>query len=401
MNNKCMALFVLDKKSLLFLVQVLMHYRAFVILAKYANEKVSYTWRCNMISIIMPTYNRENTIEKSIKSVLNQTYQDWELLIVDDKSTDNSKSLIEKYARKHFRIKYIFNWGEKGVSGARNTGLKEACGCYIAFLDSDDTWVEHHLQTSIDILRQSKCSMSFSLWIGKLLDGVEYKVFSDECGKKLLEDAISATAVHRAETYIVFDNKAFMEYILLNDFYCVSINTVVFDKDLLNLVEPFSTNLRASEDIDFLIRLIEVARPCLIQDYHYVYHQGEDNLYYFTNRYEQTLTDILGNEELIKKLTICDMNKVEMYKQRKAFIKKSGNILNKKDCKRKCNEQIFSKLITMSLINQKRDRKYALLCCLKSFRFQIRQANVMIFMLLLRSNDRLLVVPKKMALFLN
>jgi len=98
-----------------------------------------------LVSVILPTYNRADTIGRAIDSVVNQTLSDWELIVVDDGSTDNSTELIlERYSREP-RLKLI-RQENQGVSGARNTGLRASAGKYIAFLDSDDEYLPHHLE---------------------------------------------------------------------------------------------------------------------------------------------------------------------------------------------------------------------------------------------------------------
>ena len=90
------------------------------------------------VSVIIPVYNVEKYISRCLESLANQTLKDLEILIVNDGSTDNSRSIIEKYLKKHsLRIKY-FEKQNGGLSSARNYGLKYATGEYIAFLDSDD-----------------------------------------------------------------------------------------------------------------------------------------------------------------------------------------------------------------------------------------------------------------------
>lgn len=101
-----------------------------------------------MISVIIPTYNRANTILRSVNSVLNQTYQDFELLIIDDGSTDNTKELIEQI--EDSRIRYICQETNGGVANARNIGAKLASGEWIAFQDSDDAWIPDKLQKQLD-----------------------------------------------------------------------------------------------------------------------------------------------------------------------------------------------------------------------------------------------------------
>ena len=93
-----------------------------------------------LVSIITPSYNAEKYIEETIKSVQNQTYKNWEMIIVDDISTDQSINIIKKYSESDKRIKYFILNEKGGASLARNKAIQEANGKYIAFLDSDDVW---------------------------------------------------------------------------------------------------------------------------------------------------------------------------------------------------------------------------------------------------------------------
>ena len=99
-----------------------------------------------LVSIITPMYNSEKYIGQTIESVLNQTYKNWEMLIVDDCSNDNSPNIVKEYVQIDNRIKYIRVNKNKGVSNARNTGLQQARGRFIAFLDSDDIWNNSKLE---------------------------------------------------------------------------------------------------------------------------------------------------------------------------------------------------------------------------------------------------------------
>lgn len=107
----------------------------------------------DLVSIIMPAYNCEHFIEESIRSVLAQTYTKWELLIVDDCSTDNTWTILQAQAAKDNRIR-IFRQPQNAGSGkARNKGIEEAKGRYIAFLDSDDWWYSTKLQKQLDFMQ--------------------------------------------------------------------------------------------------------------------------------------------------------------------------------------------------------------------------------------------------------
>ena len=96
------------------------------------------------VSVIIPTYNRAKLIKRSILSVLNQTYQNFEIIVVDDGSADDTKSVVESFNNP--KIRYIRHDINKGQSAARNTGIKNAKGKYIAFQDSDDEWLPEKLE---------------------------------------------------------------------------------------------------------------------------------------------------------------------------------------------------------------------------------------------------------------
>ena len=101
-----------------------------------------------LVSIIMPTFNRADTIKRAIRSVQAQTFTDWELIVVDDGSTDDTAARIEGCDP---RLKLI-RQENQGTAGARNTGLRASAGSYIAFLDSDDEWLPHHLELCVSFL---------------------------------------------------------------------------------------------------------------------------------------------------------------------------------------------------------------------------------------------------------
>lgn len=117
-----------------------------------------------MVSIIMPSYNASQFIEESIESVLNQTYQDWELLITDDCSKDNSIEIIQSYVTKDSRIKLFSLKCNGGAAKARNKSISEAKGKYIAFLDSDDIWDSSKLEEQIAFMEVNNLPFSFTAY---------------------------------------------------------------------------------------------------------------------------------------------------------------------------------------------------------------------------------------------
>jgi len=116
-----------------------------------------------MISIIVPVYNAEKYIKKTIDSVKAQTYSDWELILVDDGSTDNSAQEI--LASNDERIRYVRNEsGKKGAAGARNYGISIALGRYIAFIDADDIWQKDKLQKTLDYMERNEYEFVFTAY---------------------------------------------------------------------------------------------------------------------------------------------------------------------------------------------------------------------------------------------
>lgn len=108
-----------------------------------------------MVSIIIPTYNREEYIVRSVQSILQQTYDKYEIIIVDDGSTDHTEQIVRKLAEEEKRIRYIKLEENQGVSHARNVGIEAAQYDYIAFQDSDDEWLPNKLELQMQLMSES------------------------------------------------------------------------------------------------------------------------------------------------------------------------------------------------------------------------------------------------------
>ncbi|QNK76808.1 glycosyltransferase family 2 protein [Winogradskyella sp. PAMC22761] len=121
-----------------------------------------------LVSIITPMYNNASVIEKTIKSVLNQTYSNWELILIDDASRDQFNGVLKPYIDSDSRIKLFTHEKNKGAAEARNLGTKMALGNYIAFLDADDLWLPNKLQLQVAQLQSGITDVSFGSyeWIG-------------------------------------------------------------------------------------------------------------------------------------------------------------------------------------------------------------------------------------------
>lgn len=117
-----------------------------------------------LCSIITPAYNCEKTIKKTVSSVMEQTEPNWELIVIDDASSDGTASILKELASADSRIRYLQNPQNIGVAETRNRGLKEARGAYIAFLDGDDWWASEKLETQISFMRNTCCHISFTAY---------------------------------------------------------------------------------------------------------------------------------------------------------------------------------------------------------------------------------------------
>lgn len=116
----------------------------------------------SLISIITPVYNSSKYIEQTINSVLNQTYQNWEWIIVDDLSTDKSIEIVKKYLSVDNRIKLISSNINMGSGPARNVAIKNSTGKYLAFLDSDDLWHKNKLSVHIKFMQENDSAFSYT-----------------------------------------------------------------------------------------------------------------------------------------------------------------------------------------------------------------------------------------------
>lgn len=138
-------------------------------------------------SVIMPAYNAAKFIKESIESVLSQSYGNWELIVINDASTDNTKEIVNSYTLKDKRVKLINLERNKGIANARNIGIQHVTGRYVSFLDSDDLWKNEKLEKQKKFMEKNNvvfCYTEFELIdeVGKLLnqkrvvpESLEYK----------------------------------------------------------------------------------------------------------------------------------------------------------------------------------------------------------------------------------
>ena len=118
----------------------------------------------DLVSIITPCYNSEKYITQAIESVINQKYQKWEMIIVDDCSSDNSVEIISQFIKKDTRIKIIELSSNKGAGYCRNYAISKAVGQYYAFLDSDDIWFKDKISKQINFMKKNNIAFCYSAY---------------------------------------------------------------------------------------------------------------------------------------------------------------------------------------------------------------------------------------------
>ena len=124
-----------------------------------------------MVSIVTPAYNSEEFISTTIDSIITQTFTNWELIVVNDGSTDKTQSIVEEYLEKDNRIKLLNHIKSQGAGITRNKAIEESRGDYIAFLDADDKWKPEKLEKQVKLLQESNTAICFSSY--ELIDDKE------------------------------------------------------------------------------------------------------------------------------------------------------------------------------------------------------------------------------------
>lgn len=200
-----------------------------------------------MISVIIPTYNRAKTIEKSICSVLKQTIRNIEVIIVDDGSTDNTKDII--LSIKDNRIRYVYQ-ENKGACAARNNGLMQAKGMYIAFHDSDDEWLPNKLEKQLHIIEK------------KNVDIVVCKM------NQYLEKKIEYVTPKRLKEGLIYP---------VIDLFGIGTQTIFGKKEVLQST-LFDETLPRYQDLEYLYSLSKDNRIYCINEGLVNYYIGEDSI---------------------------------------------------------------------------------------------------------------------------
>lgn len=191
------------------------------------------------ISVIIPTYNSSEFVLQSVESAINQTLRPFEVIVVDDGSTDGTPNLI----KNHFPNVIVLENQNNGAAAARNYGIRYAKGNWVAFLDSDDIWDNKHLENILSILMSEK-SLVWCAGAWTMINNLNEKIFFNCYNGKYLRDKIIENIFL---AYKDFDNKVRSEII--------STCAVVAKKDILVECNGFNEKMKTGEDIDLWFRI--------------------------------------------------------------------------------------------------------------------------------------------------
>lgn len=187
-----------------------------------------------LVSVIVPTYNREGMIVRAVNSVLEQTYKNLECIIVDDGSQDNTKEVVSRI--KDTRVRYIKLEKNSGPSVARNAGIRESRGSYIAFHDSDDLWLPDKLEMQMERLEyEAEAGMVYCSYLYRK-DGKEFQIPSDSCASAELEGYIFDSLWN--------NNK-------------IGAPTILVKRECIETCGGFAEGLRSLEDWEFVLRIAQ------------------------------------------------------------------------------------------------------------------------------------------------
>jgi len=245
------------------------------------------------ISIIIPVYNGEEFLKRCLDSIIVQTYENWELIIVNDGSTDKTKDIIEEYIKKDKRI-VVINKDNSGVSDSRNVGIDYSTGDYITFVDADDFLEENMLLSIIELLNKEK------------YDVIRYNYFKSYSNNKETKNIYDKNITNR-----VLEKKEINDKIIPDILYGkmpAYVWLLVINRNIIDKMLKFNTSLDLMEDTVFYINLLMNINNMFIYDmclYHY-YYRLESTSHLFSNSI-RNLNNILLVNKIEEKL-ITDKN---------------------------------------------------------------------------------------------
>jgi glycosyltransferase involved in cell wall biosynthesis len=212
-------------------------------------------------SVIIPTYNRAEMLREAIQSVLEQSFKDFELIAVDDYSTDNTKEVVSSF--HDTRIKYIVNSNTKGVAGARNSGIFMAKGQWISFLDSDDVWLPSKLEMIYKKIQKIDNT------VGLIYTGFAYYNFEKK----------------KEISLVIPGKEGWIQKDLLYSNYIGTFSVVSIRTDLLRKVGGCDERFHYFEDNDLYVRIAGLSKVAFIKEMlTYLRESNADRLFFQTGK---------------------------------------------------------------------------------------------------------------------
>ncbi|NLD91042.1 MAG: glycosyltransferase [Fibrobacter sp.] len=216
------------------------------------------------VSIILAVYNGKAVVESTLKSIFNQDYRNYEVIAIDDGSTDDSISLLKEYEKKHSEKMKIIQQSNAGVSAARNVGIKYARGEYIAFLDQDDVWETNKIKKQVTILDNTN-DFSFvfcNFYRFKHADGKRFEKTNTDINSFILK--LPHKNYTKADNVYLYDSKNTMEFLLKG--YPIYPSTMMLRKNILEKVGMWNPLFPRCQDFDLSIRCSKYSGFCYIDE---------------------------------------------------------------------------------------------------------------------------------------
>ena len=264
----------------------------------------------HLVSVITPSFNAAKVLPHAINSVLSQSYQNFEIIVVDDGSTDNTKEVVEKYINNSnpCRIRYIYQ-ENAGVSNARNTGMKKAKGQYIAFLDSDDIFLEESLAERVHFLSQNQAIAlvftDYYLINDKNINLANKNRAHQDNFWEIIKPIVE---YHSGDNHIL--KKTFYANFFLFKVFPIWTGTVLLRKAALTPAFKFREDISVCEDLEFWLKIVKnnrvgyISKPLSCYN-HYQSNLSKNPIMYSLNNikfFKELLQDRQIDKNIIKKL---------------------------------------------------------------------------------------------------
>jgi len=264
----------------------------------------------DLVSVIIPTYNRAYIIERCIKSVLNQSYNNIEIIVIDDGSTDNTKDILAQFSDK---INYIYQ-SNSGVSVARNAGVSVSKGMYLAFLDSDDEWLPNKIEVQYN----------------------EFEKYSDiaivACRARLI-------SLQGDESLTLNMGNITCDFFQIYLYPYLGIPNILLLKSAFLQVKGFDVTLKSAEDIDLFLRIAINHKVRMIDAVSTTIFQSNDSLSADTDSYENNI-QVLENIQTNNRSLFIGKEKLACEVLAKIYIDYASSLLWYKN-----HQKAYDKLI--------------------------------------------------------